>query len=102
IVVAVPGSRHPERAILVGAHYDGEPTSHGSAYDDTSGSALMLGVARELAALWRVRGLPAETVEFVLFDAEEQGLVGSSAYAFAWQHGAVLPAPDLLINEEQM
>lgn len=101
VVVAVPGSRRPDRAIVLAAHYDGEPTSLGSAYDDTSGCAVLLAVARELGQYWREHGNPSITVEFVLFDAEEQGLVGSNAYAFALNTGAIMPKPLLVIDEEQ-
>src|SRR5437660_5818621 len=45
--------------------------------------------------------LPGLTVEFVLFDAEEQGLIGSNAYTFNYRHGAVMPHPVYMINEEQ-
>ena len=101
VIVVVPGTRHPDRAVVVGAHPDGEPTSRGSAYDDTSGCMLLLGLARELGNIWRVDGLPSLTVEFVLFDAEEEGLVGSSAYSFAYRHGALMPRPVFMIDEEQ-
>ena len=40
----------------------------------------MLAIARRFATLAKA-GLPARTVRFVLFNAEEQGLVGSQAYA---------------------
>jgi hypothetical protein len=101
VVVAVAGAIHPERAILLCAHYDGEPDSHGSAYDDTSGSALLLGVAGALGDAWRTHGLPAETIEFVIFDGEEEGLLGSAAMAAQLRHGAPMPRVDLLIDEEQ-
>lgn len=101
IVLAVPGSKRPDHAILIGAHYDGEPTSQGSAYDDTSGCVIMLGLARSLGQLLRARGLPSVTIEFVLFDAEEQGLIGSSAYTFAFRHGALMPRTDIMLDEEQ-
>lgn len=101
VIVSVPGSRHPERAIVVGTHYDGEPFSKGSAFDDTSGSVITLALARALGQMWRAQGAPALTVEFVLFDAEEQGLVGSTYYASLLGSRAILPKPVLMINEEQ-
>jgi len=101
IVIAVPGSQNAAEAVIVGAHYDGEPTSRGSAYDDTSGCMIVLALARDLGRLWRRDGPPALTVEFVLFDAEEQGLIGSTAYGFAYREGAVMPRPMLMIDEEQ-
>lgn len=101
IVVLVPGSRYPEQSVVVGAHYDGEPFSKGSAYDDASGSMIVLGLARELGAAWRAHGLPSRSMEFVLFDAEEQGLIGSNAYTFALRHGGLMPRPVFMLNEEQ-
>jgi hypothetical protein len=101
VIVTVSGARHPDRAVVIGAHPDGEPWSKGSTYDDASGCAIILGLARELGAYWRQHGLPALTVEFVLFDAEEQGLDGSIAYIYNFHHGAILPAPLFMIDEEQ-
>lgn len=101
IIAVVPGSLTPGVAVIVGAHPDGEPFSKGSAYDDTSGSMVLLNLARALGKEWRSRGLPVVTVEFVLFDAEEQGLIGSNAYAFNYRHGALMPRPIYMINEEQ-
>jgi hypothetical protein len=48
--------------------------------DDASGVAAVLAIAERLVALART-SRPARTVRFVLFNAEEQGLVGSGAYA---------------------
>jgi hypothetical protein len=61
--------------IIVGAHYDSVPAGPGAA-DDGTGVALVLATARYLARLPR-RDHP---IEFVLFDQEEIGLVGSAAY----------------------
>lgn len=64
--------------IIVGAHYDSVPAGPGAA-DDGTGVAIVLSAARYLATLPR-RDHP---VDFVLFDQEEVGLVGSAAYATA-------------------
>ena len=101
VLVVVPGSRHADQAFVIGAHPDGEPWSEGSAFDDASGSVLMLELARSLGQIWRADGLPSLTVEFVLFDAEEEGLIGSSDYSFAYRHGAIMPRPVFMIDEEQ-
>jgi hypothetical protein len=101
VVVIVPGTRDATKAVVLAAHYDGEPSSQGSAFDDASGCAIMLGIARALGAEWRAHGLPGMTVEFVLFDGEEQGLIGSQAYAYYLTHGAVIPAPIMMLDEEQ-
>jgi hypothetical protein len=101
VIVTVPGSQHPKQTVVVGCHPDGEPNSHGSAYDDTSGCVIELALARVLGEQWRQQGLPALTVQFDLFDAEEQGLTGSIAYLFNERHGALMPKPVFMIDEEQ-
>ena len=81
VEVTVPGVTHPEQVVVIGCHYDGEAISTQSANDDASGCAIELGVARGLATYWRSHHtLPASTLRFVIFDAEEQGLYGSSHY----------------------
>ncbi len=67
-------------AIVLGAHYDHlgtvrDETYHG-ADDNGSGTALVVGLARALA---EAGGAP-RTLVFVLFGAEEIGLVGSAHY----------------------
>jgi hypothetical protein len=101
VIVTVPGSQHPGDTVVIGCHPDGEPDSHGSAYDDASGCVIALGLARVLGEQWRQHGLPSLTVQFDLFDAEEQGLGGSLAYVFYGRHGALMPRPVFMINEEQ-
>ncbi len=80
VIASKPGSTRPEFRILVGGHYD-SIVSGGSvpatkkapgADDNASGTAAALEVARLLANV----DLDA-TVEFVLFTAEELGLLGS-------------------------
>ena len=53
--MAVPGSQRPNQTVVVGCHPDGEPLSHGSAYDDASGCINALGLARVLGEQWRQR-----------------------------------------------
>ena len=67
---AAPGEARP--LVLVGAHYDSVPHCPG-ADDNASGVAALLEVARLLAP----RGVP---VGFVAFNAEEDGLIGSSDF----------------------
>ena len=57
--------------------------------DDASGIAATLSLARYL---WGFRGTLPHTVRFCFFNAEEQGLVGSRAYA------AMLKAADAPIR----
>ncbi|MFD3758770.1 M28 family metallopeptidase [Streptomyces sp. NPDC058622] len=51
--------------------------------DDGSGVAAVLASAECLAAIVAANRTPTHTVRFVLFNAEEQGLVGSKVYARA-------------------
>ena len=51
--------------------------------DDASGMAAVLAAAECLRAIVGAGRTPARTLRFVLFNAEEQGLVGSKAYARA-------------------
>src|SRR5918911_195860 len=99
LIVTVPGTSRPREWVLLVAHYDGTPVSTQSAFDDGSGCAILLGVARAMAPLWRLHR-PARTVAFVLFDGEEQGLIGSFYYARVYRHGAPYRIV-ALYNEEQ-
>jgi hypothetical protein len=101
VEVTVPGVAHPEQIVVVGCHYDGEAVSTQSAYDDASGCAITLGVARALGDYWRSKGVaPARTLKFVLFDAEEQGLFGSFHYVNQTINGQ-LGQITAMFNEEQ-
>jgi hypothetical protein len=82
VIGLLPG-RNPalaEEAVVLGAHYDHLGLSggaiHPGADDNASGTAVVVGLARAFAA---AGGLD-RTVVFVLFGAEELGLVGSGHY----------------------
>jgi len=101
VEVTVPGVTQPGQVVVIGCHYDGEASSTQSAFDDASGCAVELGVARAMAGFWHGRGLyPARTLRFVIFDAEEQGLYGSFNYVNDAANGS-LPAIVAMFNEEQ-
>lgn len=70
-----PGTEPRAGKIIVGAHYDTVSGSPG-ADDNASGVASVLEVARLLGPVVTPR-----TLEIVLFDAEEQGLLGSYDFA---------------------
>jgi Zn-dependent M28 family amino/carboxypeptidase len=80
-VVAVYGPRDDAaKTVVVTAHYDHLGESNGAIYpgadDNASGVAVVLAVARDLAAR---RDVPGRVV-FVLTGAEELGLFGARAY----------------------
>jgi hypothetical protein len=81
----IPGARHPEEVVLLGAHLDSWDLATG-AIDDGFGVAAVLGAAKSIVAS-RIK--PDRTIRFVLFTGEEQGLLGSRAYVRA--HAAELP-----------
>lgn len=99
LIVTIPGATRPREWVLLVAHYDGTPYTTQSAYDDGSGCAVLLGVARAMAGQWR-RQRPARSIAFVLFDGEEQGLIGSLYFARLYQRGAPYRIV-ALYNEEQ-
>ncbi len=101
VEVSVPGITHSEQIVVIGCHYDGEAISNQSAFDDASGCAIELGVARAMSAYWRAtHTYPARTVRFVIFDAEEQGLYGSFHYLNSTINGDIHNVV-AMINEEQ-
>lgn len=77
VVIGVKeGASQPDHAILWLAHYDSVATSPYAAYDDGSGTAVAMEVARALAEY------PNEkTLLVAFFDAEEEGALASSAVA---------------------
>jgi len=83
----------PGRIVLVTAHldstaafspgpYNPETDPAPGADDDGSGVAAVLVIAATIAKIRRLKQLK-HTIRFVLFNAEEHGLVGSKAYARA-------------------
>jgi Zn-dependent M28 family amino/carboxypeptidase len=85
VVGLLPGSERPDEYVLVTAHYDhfgvGEPVEgdsiYNGAYDDASGAALLIDMARAMSAL---RPAPRRSVLFMSTAAEEQGLLGAEHY----------------------
>jgi hypothetical protein len=75
VVGVLPGVIRPDEIYILGAHYDSVRGSPG-AYDNASGVATVLEAARVLS-LYRFE----ETLVFIAFDREEQGLIGSAWYA---------------------
>ncbi len=52
--------------MIVGSHYDGMHVSQGSAFDDTSGCAIMLAEARAPGDYWRSHHLYASADKYTL------------------------------------
>jgi carboxypeptidase Q len=78
-VAEIRGTGHPGQVVILGAHLDSWDLGTGTT-DNGTGSMVVLEAARALAR----SGLkPKRTIRFILFSGEEQGLLGSRAYAAA-------------------
>jgi hypothetical protein len=78
-VAELRGSERPGQVVILGAHLDSWDLGQGVT-DNGTGSMVVLEAARALAK----SGLrPKRTIRFMLFSGEEQGLLGSRAYAAA-------------------
>lgn len=76
-IAEIPGSERPNEYILLSAHYDSWDGASG-ATDNGTGSITMMEAARILK---KVYPNPKRTIIVGLWGAEEQGLIGSRAYA---------------------
>lgn len=98
LAAIIKGSAQPDSFLVVSAHYDhlgtmGKQTHFPGANDNASGVALLLELAAHYA---RPENRPACSVVFLLFGAEEAGLVGSGYFA---QHPLVpLASIKFLLN----
>ena len=82
LAALIRGSTQPDSFLIVSAHYDhlgmmGKHTYFPGANDNASGVALLLELAAHYA---RPENRPACSMVFLLFGAEEAGLVGSSYF----------------------
>jgi carboxypeptidase Q len=78
-VAEIPGTELPGEVVILGAHLDSWDLGTGVT-DNGTGSMVVLEAARTIAQ----SGLrPRRTIRFILFTGEEQGLLGSRAYAAA-------------------
>lgn len=82
LVGHIRGSTHPERVLVVSAHYDHLGVHKGATYlgadDNASGVGAMLAVASYFKAY-----PPRNTIVFAAFDAEELGKRGANAFVKA-------------------
>ena len=78
--------------------FDPETDTSPGADDDASGVAAVLAIANTIKQIAEVAP-PKRTIRFVLFNAEEHGLVGSKAYA---RNQAALDAPIVAVYQMDM
>ena len=78
VVAEIRGSEKPDEFVILGAHLDSWELGTG-ALDNGCNAALVVDALRAIKA----SGVkPARTIRFILFSGEEEGLIGSRAYAF--------------------
>jgi carboxypeptidase Q len=76
VVGEIRGATRPNEIVVIGAHLDSWELGDG-ALDNGCNAAMVIDLARQMQRL----GLrPARTIRFVLFNGEEQGLIGSWQY----------------------
>ena len=73
----IKGTEWPDEVVILGAHLDSWDLGTGTT-DNATGSMVVMEAARVIKA----SGLkPKRTIRFILFSGEEEGLLGSAAYA---------------------
>ena len=89
LALTLPGSRYPDQVVILTAHLDSTSsapfTSAPGADDNAGGSAALL----EAARLFRTH-LFERTIRLIWFTGEEQGMIGSRAYAKTIALGGVI------------
>jgi carboxypeptidase Q len=79
VVAEIRGSEKPEEFVILGAHLDSWELGTG-ALDNGCNAALVIDALRAI----KVSGLkPRRSIRFILFSGEEEGLIGSRAYAMS-------------------
>lgn len=79
VIGEIPGSEKPNEFVVIGAHLDSWGLGTG-ANDNGCNAVMMIDIARQMKRL----GIqPRRTIRFILWNGEEQGLVGSWKYTQA-------------------
>jgi hypothetical protein len=96
VLAWLPGTTHPERLVIIGGHYDSRTIGVLDVVSDAPGandSGTQSAVVLELAKVLSHARHP-NTIVFITFSGEEQGLFGSGSIAakFASASNAGLPA----------
>ena len=82
VIAEITGSERPDEFVILGAHLDSWELGTG-ALDNGCNAAMVIDALRAIKASVIK---PKRTIRFILFSGEEQGLIGSRAYAFAHRH----------------
>ncbi len=96
VIAKIEGTQDSGASVIVGNHRDAWVFG---AVDPSSGTAAMLEAARGLGALLREGWHPRRTILFCSWDAEEQGLVGSTEWVE--QQGSALDRAVAYFNMDE-
>jgi N-acetylated-alpha-linked acidic dipeptidase len=77
VIGKIPGAKYPDQWVVLGNHRDA--WAYG-AVDPNSGTAAMLEAVRGLGELLKQGWRPDRTIIFASWDAEEEGLIGSTEW----------------------
>jgi N-acetylated-alpha-linked acidic dipeptidase len=77
VIAKMPGSERPDEWIIRGNHHDGWVNG---ADDPLSGQVAMMEEARGIAELAKTGWKPKRTIVYCAWDAEEEGLIGSTEW----------------------
>lgn len=91
VIAEIKGTEKPDEVVIIGGHLDSWNPGTGAS-DNGTGAATVVDAAREMMSLGHA---PKRTVRFILFGGEEQGLLGSTAYAKA--HAAEMGKIDAVL-----
>ena len=83
VIGKIPGAQDPDAWVIVGNHRDAWVYG---AVDPSSGTAAMLEAVRGIGALLHQGWRPRRTIVFCSWDAEEEGLVGSTEWVEQQDH----------------
>lgn len=79
VVAEIRGSEKPNEFVILAAHLDSWELGTG-ALDNGCNAAMIIDAARAIRAS---KAIPKRSIRFILFTGEEQGMLGSWAYALA-------------------
>jgi carboxypeptidase Q len=82
VIAEIKGAEKPDEFVILGAHLDSWELGTG-ALDNGCNAAMVIDALRAI----KESGVkPRRTIRFILFSGEEEGLIGSRAYAVAHRH----------------
>lgn len=83
VIGKIPGTKYPDQWVVLGNHRDAWVYG---AVDPSSGTAAMLETVHGLSKMLREGWKPERTIIFASWDAEEEGLIGSTEWAEQFQN----------------